>query len=1232
MRFEWQTWLRWAAVVVAGLLAALAVFLLFCFYTPPGHRVVASLVQSLSGETVAIKGLSGSLPNHLSATEVELRDAQGPWLKIEGVKLDWKALGALTGHIRISHLHAARVTVLRRHVAAPSTSTSTTEIEIADISLPHVELRQGLLRKAAVLSGAGSLHYASRHDLSADLSIRRLDAEGRYDVHAVIERDIAKGTIAISEAGDGIIGGLIGLPDLGPVTMNARAAAQGSANTLRLSFSADLLNIFAGGTIDLAKEEAALDFSAVAPDMHPSPSLSWGVISARGHLHGGFAAPDIDASLRIARLSVSGTRMEEVRATVTGSAGKANLHLIATGLTLPGETAPVFASAPVDITAHAELGEATRPIEFVLSHPLLRLSGEAMTKAPISAKLSLVVPSLGGLAPLTGTKLDGAADFALDVKQAAANTELALKGTIATQGDSTPAKLLGKAKLEATASLGATGNVMMRAKLQGAAVKAEIAGSQNTGKQSFTGEAALSDLSRLASTLVGSLNLRGSLTGQSGDAKLVLNGSALAAPKGMARQSITLAAEASGLPKLKAANLRVSGRFSGAPVSLKADVTPMGQTGMTVRLTDASWRSLRAQGTMAFTGKTPAGGVRLSVARLADLAPLTGMPLSGSVEARADLGNGNAALRAAGTNIAVGENKIGRIEIGGTIASLQQSPVFGLTISVPQLATPQVAGAATLRLSGPLTALSANLETQLTAADGQYFTVSADALADTAAKHVTISRFNGVWKDQRVTLAQPATLDYANGLKFAASFIEGKAVSVSFVGFVPSNPRQSMNVRATGSADLAVIGSSLSSIGQSVRGKLAMDVTITGTADKPNIVGQATLTGAQFQDYTRGLSLTGIEAVAEAQGPSIRLTKFTAKAGPGNITGSGTIDLAAPGRPVDIAFKASNARPMSSDLLTATINSDLKLEGNLSDRLTLSGQVNVQRGNINIPEKFASEVATLNVRRTRQPQAAPPAQTAVPIILNLTISSPGQIFVRGRGLEAEFEGDLKIGGTSTAPQVSGGLELRRGTLALAGASLTFQSGSISFNGQALRKRLDPSLNLVAQSQSNGITATLKITGTASQPKLELSSSPQLPQDEILAQLLFQQSAKSLSAMQLASVAQAAATLSGGGGGFDPVGTMRQSLGLDRLAVGSSQETSGGTGSTTIEAGKYVLRNVYIGAKQDLSGGTKALVQVDITKHLKAQAQVNTGPRAATTTSTPMQDNGDSIGLSYQFEY
>ncbi|HEX3756979.1 MAG TPA: translocation/assembly module TamB domain-containing protein, partial [Rhizomicrobium sp.] len=133
--------------------------------------------------------------------------------------------------------------------------------------------------------------------------------------------------------------------------------------------------------------------------------------------------------------------------------------------------------------------------------------------------------------------------------------------------------------------------------------------------------------------------------------------------------------------------------------------------------------------------------------------------------------------------------------------------------------------------------------------------------------------------------------------------------------------------------------------------------------------------------------------------------------------------------------------------------------------------------------------------------------------------------------------------------------------------------------------------------------------------------------------LFQQSVKQLTPLQMASIAQGIGSLGGIGGGFDPLGALRRSVGLDRLAVGST--TAGASGSqseTTIEAGRYVARNVYVGVKQDISGGTHTQVQFDITRHLKAQATVSAGTNATVTKGSSLEDNGSSVGLSYQFEY
>jgi translocation and assembly module TamB len=178
--------------------------------------------------------------------------------------------------------------------------------------------------------------------------------------------------------------------------------------------------------------------------------------------------------------------------------------------------------------------------------------------------------------------------------------------------------------------------------------------------------------------------------------------------------------------------------------------------------------------------------------------------------------------------------------------------------------------------------------------------------------------------------------------------------------------------------------------------------------------------------------------------------------------------------------------------------------------------------------------------------------------------------------------------------------------------------------------MDPALDFVASETSGGVTATLTVGGYASLPTITLSSTPQLPQDEVLARLLFQKSATQISPLQLAEGAQALASMAGIGSGFSPLASIRGGLGLDRLSLGSG---SGPTTGTTIEAGKYVSHNVYVGARQGISGGTQAQVQIDLTKNLKAQATVSTGASAtATKGATAAEDNGSSIGLSYQFNY
>jgi translocation and assembly module TamB len=200
--------------------------------------------------------------------------------------------------------------------------------------------------------------------------------------------------------------------------------------------------------------------------------------------------------------------------------------------------------------------------------------------------------------------------------------------------------------------------------------------------------------------------------------------------------------------------------------------------------------------------------------------------------------------------------------------------------------------------------------------------------------------------------------------------------------------------------------------------------------------------------------------------------------------------------------------------------------------------------------------------------------------------------------------------------------MRRGEFRLAGKTLNFTKGEVGFLGGSLT---DPAINFLAETTGNNVTASLAVTGTANKPKISFSSVPELPQDEVLSQLLFGRGTASLSPLEWAQIASAVGSLTGVTFGLgDPLETVRKGLGLDRLSVGA-----GASGSPTLEAGRYVAPGVYVGAKQGITGaGTQATVQVDVMKGLKLEGSVGTG-----TAAGPGANAGaTSVGVIYQFEY
>jgi translocation and assembly module TamB len=467
----------------------------------------------------------------------------------------------------------------------------------------------------------------------------------------------------------------------------------------------------------------------------------------------------------------------------------------------------------------------------------------------------------------------------------------------------------------------------------------------------------------------------------------------------------------------------------------------------------------------------------------------------------------------------------------------------------------------------------------------------------------------------------------------------GEAPVLRATGKVPFNPNGAYDLKIDGKMDLNLANSLLGARGLHADGKLAVDANITGKLGDPQIAGAITLANGDFRDYAHGFNLTNITAEVDGSHGTLQIKTFTASAASGTVGMTGSFGVLQPHMPVDIKLTASRAQAITSQTLTANLNADIHVSGTAEEHLDVAGTVDVNRAVIGIPDSLPPDVAVLDVRRRGQKVQA--AGKQLTIGLNITIHAPREVLVQGRGLDAEM-GDsgsdraLRIRGTTAAPVVSGELQLIRGTFTLGSTLLTFdKSSKVSFDGTGLKKSIDPTLDFTATSTVQGSTATLTISGYADSPKFALSSTSGQSQDEVMALLLFGEPAAQLTALQAAQAAAALATLSGiGGSGGNPLVKIQKTLGLDRLSVASSTTTTA-TGATenqgaAIQAGRYITKRVYIEGKQSTTGQSQVEVDVDLTRHLKLQTRLGNG--TAIQGTTPDNDPGSSVGLSYQFEY
>ncbi|MBN8807748.1 MAG: translocation/assembly module TamB domain-containing protein [Sphingomonas sp.] len=388
---------------------------------------------------------------------------------------------------------------------------------------------------------------------------------------------------------------------------------------------------------------------------------------------------------------------------------------------------------------------------------------------------------------------------------------------------------------------------------------------------------------------------------------------------------------------------------------------------------------------------------------------------------------------------------------------------------------------------------------------------------------------------------------------------------------------------------------------QQASGGIAVAADFSGTLGSPHFSGIVRADDLTYINTAFGTKLTNMQIAGRFTDDRLELTQLHARAGKGTVDAHGSIGLAADsGFPIDLQASFNNAALADSDALAASATGTISVTNGANGGL-IKGDILIPDARYEVVYQGQGEVPELKGVRRKSDLPRPHTVPAPPsnFKLDLHVHAPNQLFVSGMGLESEWGIDLRVGGTTAAPTVYGRADEVRGTYSFAGKRFDLARGVIRFSGNALS---DPDLDIEATTDTNGITAVIDIAGTGQHPQITFTSTPQLPQDEVLSRLLFGSSPENLSATEAIQLAAALNSLRGSGGGVNPLGKLRGAVGIDRLRILGADDATGR--GTALAAGKYITRNIYIEIITDARGFTATQLEISLTKSLSVLSQMS----------------------------
>jgi translocation and assembly module TamB len=419
--------------------------------------------------------------------------------------------------------------------------------------------------------------------------------------------------------------------------------------------------------------------------------------------------------------------------------------------------------------------------------------------------------------------------------------------------------------------------------------------------------------------------------------------------------------------------------------------------------------------------------------------------------------------------------------------------------------------------------------------------------------------------------------------------------------FAPAFPMDTpITGQLTGHTKLMLLPHLLRLDDQTLEGDCVLDFRVSGTWANPNLSGTGQVRDARYENYRSGTIIQDLDMDAKAEGSVLTATLSATDGAAGTAEATGQVDLLTLRHIVDVLF--SNFKLLRQDLIQSTAEGGLRLQGSPGGT-ELRGNITLDPTTIRLPAKTQADLAHIEVQEINVKNPSPHTEGKTGNFLlgfDLRVAIPARLSVQGRGLDSEWSGNLHIGGNQIQPVINGEMNLLRGKFDFLDRTFTLTKGSLALNGETPP---NPFLEVLGETRILENLVQVRISGPARDFRVNLSSVPSLPQDELLALILFGRSLRQISPLQAVRLAQAAAEMTGFGASPDFLDSIKSSLGLQEVDVTKDEDDN-----TAVGVGGYFGGKYYIRTQSSVSGQDRTKVEVQITPKISVETEVGSDSR------------------------